>query len=93
MRQFILKYTADGYCCDFRFKVNSESLDKAKELWKEYVDNHEDIAYSWSKAEKAVKYHYGGYVSWKDNGETENKEGVYELKKDCYRESSDHLRD
>lgn len=92
MRQFVLRYTADGYCCDFRFEVNAESLDKAKELWKEYVDKHEDIKYSWHKAEKAVEYHHGGYIEWKDNGKTENTEGIYELKKDYYREGSDHLR-
>lgn len=93
MKQFILRYTADCYCCDFRFIVNAESLDKAKELWTEYVNNHKDIEYSWYKAEKAVKYHHGGYIEWKDNGETEDREGVYELEKDYYREGSDHLRD
>lgn len=93
MRQFILRYTADGYCCDFRFVVNAKSLDKAKELWKEYVNKHEDVAYSWSKAEKAVKYHHGGYIEWKDDGETENAEGIYKLENNYYREGSDHLRD
>ena len=93
MKQFILRYMADGYCCDFRFKVNAKSLDKAKELWKEYVKTHENVAYSWSKAEKAVRCHHGGYISWTDNGETENAEGVYELGEDYYLEGSDHLRD
>lgn len=93
MRQFILRYTADGYCCEFRFEVNAESLDKAKELWKEYVKTHENVAYSWSKAEKAVKYHHGGYISWTDKGKTEDTEGVCVLKEDCFREGSDHLRD
>ena len=93
MRQFILRYTADGYCCDFRFKVNAESLNKAKELWKEYVDKHEDIEYSWNKAEKAVKYHHGGYIEWKDNGRTNKTEGVYELGEDYYIKGSDHLED
>lgn len=93
MRGFIVRWTASGYCVDFYYMVVAESLNKAKELWKEYVQKHEDIERSWNEAEKAVKYHHGGYISWKDNGETENAEGVYELEKDYYREGSDHLRD
>lgn len=93
MREFIVRWTADGYCVEFRYKIVAESLNKAKELWEEYVDKHEDIEYSWSKAEKAVRYHHGGYIEWKDNGDTKNAEGVYELGENYYIKGSDHLRD
>ena len=93
MREFIVRWTADCYCVEFYYMVVSESLDKAKELWNEYVNTHEDIQYSWNKAVKAVKNHYGGYISWKDNGKTERTEGCYEMETVNTYDSSDHLRD
>ena len=35
MREFIVRWTARGYCGDFRCMAGGESLDKAKELWKD----------------------------------------------------------
>lgn len=93
MREYIVKWTADGYCVEFYHMIVAESLDKAKELWNEYVNTHEKIQYSWHKAEKAVKYHYGGYISWKDNGVTDRNEGCYEMEKENISTGSDHLRD
>lgn len=37
MREFIVRWIADGYCVEFYYLVVAESLDNAKELWDEYV--------------------------------------------------------
>ena len=58
MKEFIVRWTASGYCVEFYYMIVAESLDKAKELWNEYVKVNEDIQYSWNKAIKAVKNHY-----------------------------------
>ncbi len=93
MREFIVRWTADGYCVEFQYKIVAESLNKAKELWDEYVKSHEKVQYSWEKAVKAVKYHHGGYISWKYNGEAEKVEGCCEMETVNTYDSSDHLRD
>lgn len=93
MSEFIIRWTADGYCVEFQYKIVAESLNKAKELWDEYVKTHEKVQYSWKKAVKAVKYHYGGYISWEDNGETERAEGCYKMETVNTYNGSDHLRD
>lgn len=93
MREFIVRWTADGYCVEFHYLVVAESLDNAKELWDEYVKTHEKIQYSWNKAVKAVKYHYGGYISWEDNGETKKEKGCYGMESENISTGSDHLRD
>ena len=93
MREFIVRWTASGYCVDFYHMIVSESLDKAKELWNEYVKTHADVEYSWNKAVKAVENHYGGYITWKDNGESDKAEGCYKMKNVNTYEGSDHLRD
>lgn len=46
MHEFIVRWTASGYCVDFYYMVVAESLDKAKELWDKYVNIHKDIQYS-----------------------------------------------
>lgn len=93
MREFIARWTADGYCVDFYHMVVAEALDKAKELWDEYAKTHEKIQYSWNKAVNAAKYHHGGYITWKDNGESNKTEGCYEMENVNTYEGSDHLRD
>lgn len=55
MREFIVRWTANGYCVDFYYMIVTETLDKAKELWNEYVKMHKDIQYSWNKAVNALK--------------------------------------
>ena len=45
MKEYIVRWTASGYCVDFYHMVIADSLDKAKELWNEYVNTHEDIQY------------------------------------------------
>ena len=73
----------------------AESLDNAKELWNEYIKTHEEeeIQYSWDKALRAVKRHYGGYISWKDKGETDKLQGCYRMESENLFTGSDHLRD
>lgn len=93
MREFIIRWTVDGYCVEFQYKIVAESLNKAKELWDEYVKTHEEVQYPWEKAVKAVKYHYGGYISWEYNGETERADGCYEMETVNTYDGSDHLRD
>lgn len=93
MREFIVRWTANGYCVEFYHMVVAKSLDKAKELWNEYVREHKEVQYSWNKAVKAVKNHHGGYITWKDNGETDKSEGCYKMKSVNIYEGSDHLRD
>ena len=93
MHEFIVRWTASGYCADFYHMVIADSLDKAKELWNEYVNTHEDIQYSWNKAVKAVKNHYGGYITWEDNGESDKAEGCYKMENVSTYDGSDHLRD
>ena len=46
IREFIVRWTANGYCVDFYYMIVTETLDKAKELWNEYVKMHKDIQYS-----------------------------------------------
>ena len=91
--RIIVRWTADGYCVEFHYLVIAESLDNAKELWDEYIKTHEKIQYSWDKAVKAVKHHYGGYISWKDNGDTNRSKGCYEMESENIFTGSDHLRD
>ena len=93
MKEYIVRWTASGYCVDFYHMVIADSLDKAKELWNEYVNTHEDIQYSWDKAVKAVKNHYCGYITWKDNGESDKAEGCYKMENVSTYDGSDHLRD
>lgn len=93
MRQFTVRWTADSFCVEFNYLIVAESLDSAKELWNEYVKTHEKIQYSWSKAVRAVKYHHGGYISWKDNGETNRSKGCCEMEEVSIYDGSDHLRD
>ena len=93
MHEFIVRWTASGYFVDFYHMVIADSLDKAKELWNEYVNTHEDIQYSWNKAVKAVKNHYGGYITWEDNGESDKAEGCYKMENVSTYDGSDHLRD
>ncbi len=95
MREFVVRWTADSFCVEFNYLVVAESLDNAKELWNEYIKTHEEeeIQYSWDKALRAVKRHYGGYISWKDKGETDKLQGCYRMESENLFTGSDHLRD
>lgn len=90
---FVVTWHADGYCGAFRHEVVAESLDKAKEVWEDYVCKNEDLNYSWEKAKNAVRKHYGGYIEWKEQGLTDKAAGFYKLPFDYYKQKSDHLWD
>lgn len=93
MQSFIVSWHASGYEGTFKYLVVANSIGKAKEIWAEFVKNNSSIAYSWEKAEKAVKYHYGGYIDWKDNGFCDKEIGCYDLGFDKWNTGSDHLND
>ena len=93
MRAFIVSWHASGYCGTFNYLVVASNIDEAKEKWSKFVNGDSKIAYSWEKAEKGVKNHYGGYITWKDNGICDKVPGCYELKFDNWSNGSDHLND
>ena len=91
--EYIVNWTADCYCVEFSYSIIAENLEKAKDLWNEYINTHEELQYSWNKAMKAVKYHHGGYIKWEDNGITNKADGCYDLETINTYSGSDHLRD
>ena len=93
MKAFLVSWYASGYCGTFRYLVVANNLDEAKKIWSKFVDENKDVEYSWRKAEKGVKNHYGGYITWKDNGESDKAEGCYKMENVSTYDGSDHLRD
>lgn len=93
MKSFIVSWHADGYCGSFNYNVVANNLAEAKEIWKEFAKNNSKIEYSWHKAEKGVKNHHGGYITWKEDGNTDKEAGCYEMAFDAWNIGSDHLRD
>lgn len=93
MNSYIVRWSANGYCVEFYYKIVAESLNNAKMLWDKYVNVHPDIQYSWEKAVRGVENHYGGYIEWKDSGVASEKKGCYVLEKVNTFYGSDHLRD
>lgn len=93
MKKFMIRWTASGYQVEFRCLIVAESLEEAKQIWQNYVKNNSEIQYSWEKAESAVQRHYGGYIVWKDMGESNKIKGCYEKENVNIFEGSDHLRD
>ena len=69
--------------------VVEENIEKAKELWEEFVKNNDDVAYSWEKAKRDCC----GYTVWKDNGSCDKEVGCYELEYNRWIFGSDHLWD
>lgn len=90
---FVVSWFADGYNGTFNYLVVADNIEKAKELWKDFVKHNDDVSYSWEKAEKGVKNHYGGYITWKDNGVCDKEIGCYELPYNRWNVGSDHLWD
>lgn len=93
MKSFIVSWHANGYNGTFNYLVVADNIEKAKEIWAEFVENNDDIAYSWEKAEKGVKNHYGGYIIWKESEVCDKEIGCYELEYDRWNTGSDHLND
>ena len=95
MKAFLVSWYASGYCGTFRYTVVANSLDKAKEIWNKFVEENKDIEYSWRKAEKGVRNHYGGYITWVDKGRVADdiESGCYEMDFDRWNVGSDHLND
>lgn len=93
MKSFVVSWYASGYIGTFNYLVVADDIEKAKEILEEYVKNNSRIAYSWAKAENGVKNHYGGYITWKDNGVCDKKIGCYKLEFDKWNVGSDHLND
>ena len=93
MNAYKVSWHADGYTGTFNYLVVAESLHEAKEKWEKFVSHKQRLSYSWEKAKAAAKRHYGGYVVWKEEGETDKEPGCYELKFNKWNAGSDHLRD
>lgn len=93
MKKYILKYTTSGFCCDFCYMIVAESLEEAKKLWNQYLCENNSVQYTWSKAQKAMKYHHDGFITWTEAGYSDNQKGCYELQKNYHNERSDHLQD
>ena len=93
MLSFIVTWHASGYCGAFRYQVVAGSLENAKEAWEEFVNNNDELNYSWEKAKNAVKRHHGGYIAWKQRGTTDKPAGCYELEFDSWGGQTDHVRD
>lgn len=92
-RSFIVSWFADGYNGTFNYLVVATDIEEAKEIWKEFIEHNDSLAYSWEKAERGVKNHYGGYITWKDNGVCDKDVGCYELPYNKWNVGSDHLWD
>lgn len=92
---YLVTWHADGYCGSFLYNIvtESEKLEKVKEAWEEYVSKNDSLNYSWSKAKKGERNHFGGYIEWKEQGLTDKEPGFYELSFSYFRDKSDHLND
>ena len=93
MKSFLVSWYASGYCGTFRYMVVANNFDEAKELWNKFVEDNKDIEYSWRKAEKGVRNHYGGYITWEEKGNSDKEIGCYEMDFDAWNTASDHLND
>lgn len=93
MKEFIIEWYASGYCGSFRYSVVADSLEEAKGIWNEFILNNDKLAYSYEKAERGVKNHYGGFIRWKEIGTSDKQTGCYEMEFDRWNVGSDHLLD
>ena len=93
MKAFLVSWYASGYCGTFRYMVVANNLDEAKEIWNKFVEGNKDVEYSWRKAEKGVRNHYGGYITWEEKGNSDKEIGCYKMDFDAWNSGSDHLWD
>lgn len=89
MKSFIVSWHASGYNGTFNYLVVADDIEKAKEIWAEFVNNNDDVAYSWEKAKRDCC----GYTDWKDDGICDKEIGCYELPYNRWNVGSDHLWD
>ena len=78
MKAFLVSWYASGYCGTFRYMVVANNLDEAKEIWNKFVEGNKDVEYSWRKAEKGVRNHYGGYITWEEKGNSDKEKNLTE---------------
>lgn len=93
MREFIVEWYVSGYCGSFRYSVVANNINEAKKIWISFVEENEDVKYSWKKAERGVEKHYGGYIRWKEICESSKEIGCYKMDFDNWNVGSDHLMD
>lgn len=91
MNAFKVSWHASCYNGTFNYLVVAKTIEAAKELWEKFVTDNIEISCSWEKAVKGVKNHYGGYITWKEMGETNKEQGCYELEYNNWKMGSDHL--
>ena len=78
---------------DYAVKSASSGIeDAAQTVVRNKFSKKEDTKPA-AKAEKAVKYHHDGFISWSEAGYSDNQKGCYELQKNYHNEESDHLQD
>lgn len=93
MKAFKVSWYASGTTGTFNYLVVAESLYMAKEAWEKFTEGDREISYFWKKAKEGEKNHYGGSVTWKEEGDTDKKPGCYDLGYDAWNTGSDHLND
>ena len=93
LNAFKVSWHANCYNGTFNYLVVAETIEKANELWDDFVKNDREISCSWEKALKGMKNHYSGYITWKEMGETDKVQGCYELEYNTWKTGSDHLND
>lgn len=93
MKEFIVEWYASGYCGSFRYLVVADNLEETKMIWEYFILENRKLLYSWRKAKLGVKNHYGGFIRWKEMGESDKETGCYKLSFDDWNIGSDHLLD
>ena len=92
-KEFLVSWSASCYCVTFCYMVVANNIEEAKEIWNKFIESDEEIEYSWRKAEKGVKNHYGGYITWEEKDNTDKESGCYKMDLRSWDTSSDHLND
>lgn len=93
MKSFDVSWHASGYNGTFHYLVVADSQKEAQEMWEKFAAENGKIKYSWEKAVKGAKNHYGGYTAWKEAAGSGREKGCYEMEYDAWNTGSDHLRD
>ena len=89
MRKFQVSFTSTSYTCIFYYHVVAESREAAEKAWESHLNEDSHLAYAWKSSIRDCC----GFTKWKDEGSTDMKPGVYEVKKENTFFGSDHLND